>query len=70
MRPYIDRAAELFGVDRLMYGGDWPVSELAGGYPRVWAEISAATAAWTDAERDRLYRTTAIEVYRLSALTT
>jgi L-fuconolactonase len=70
VRPYVDRAAELFGAERLMYGGDWPVSELAGGYPRVWAEVSAATAGWSDAEQERLYGATAVEVYGLGPLMT
>ena len=32
LRPYIDHVIECFGVDRVIYGGDWPVSELAGTY--------------------------------------
>ena len=27
---------DCFGPTRLMYGGDWPISLLAGGYDRVW----------------------------------
>ena len=30
LRPYIDHVIECFGPDRILYGGDWPVSELAG----------------------------------------
>jgi L-fuconolactonase len=36
VRPFFDHAMEVFGADRLMYGGDWPISELSGGYDRVW----------------------------------
>ena len=32
LRPYIDHVIECFGPDRILYGGDWPVSELAGSY--------------------------------------
>ena len=31
---------ELFGAGRLMYGGDWLVCVLAGGYERVWLGIT------------------------------
>jgi L-fuconolactonase len=33
--PYIDRALELFGPQRLMFGSDWPVANLRGGYSKV-----------------------------------
>src|SRR6185369_7051789 len=32
LKPYIAHAMETFGFDRIMYGGDWHVSELAGTY--------------------------------------
>jgi L-fuconolactonase len=31
LRPVFETALELFGADRLMYGGDWPMSVPAGG---------------------------------------
>jgi L-fuconolactonase len=31
-------AIEVFGVDRLMVGSDWPVAILAGDYAKVWTE--------------------------------
>ncbi|MEV0271984.1 amidohydrolase family protein [Hamadaea sp. NPDC050747] len=34
LRPYADGALEFFGPDRLLWGSDWPVVELAGGYER------------------------------------
>ncbi len=40
IRPYLETALELFGPDRLMFGGDWPISVLAGGYLRVWEQLS------------------------------
>ena len=35
LRPVIDHALETFGSRRLMFGSDWPLAELAGGY-RPW----------------------------------
>ena len=35
LRPYVQAALELFGPERLMFGSDWPVSNLAGTYPEV-----------------------------------
>ncbi|MCU0345525.1 MAG: amidohydrolase family protein [Saprospiraceae bacterium] len=33
--PYLDLVAEAFGVNRLMYGSDWPVCLLGGSYDNV-----------------------------------
>ena len=38
IKPLIDTAIELFGVERLMFGSDWPVALLAGDYAKVWRE--------------------------------
>jgi L-fuconolactonase len=35
IRPFVQTALELFGPDRLMFGSDWPVCELASTYARV-----------------------------------
>ena len=32
LRPVVDHALETFGPSRLMFGSDWPLAELAGGY--------------------------------------
>src|SRR5438270_694431 len=35
LKPYVAEALEQFGPDRLMFGSDWPVCELAGSYGQV-----------------------------------
>lgn len=35
LRPFVQAALELFGPDRLMFGSDWPVCELAATYTQV-----------------------------------
>ena len=37
LRPYVDHLLDCFGPDRLMWGSDWPVVDLAGGVTR-WRE--------------------------------
>lgn len=65
LRPYIDHVISCFGVDRLMYGGDWPVAELAGTYTS-WLEVMDwATEGCTQEERLKLFRDTGIKAYRL-----
>jgi L-fuconolactonase len=63
--PYVAHAIECFGFDRVMFGGDWPVSELATTYRR-WVDLVDSVIAGASAgERRRLYRDNAIAFYRL-----
>jgi L-fuconolactonase len=63
--PYMDRALELFGPERLMFGSDWPVANLRGGYGKVWRETNRVLARLSRHERDRILGGTAIAFYRL-----
>ena len=58
-------AIEVFGVDRLMVGSDWPVAILAGDYAKVWAETRRAfdRLGLTAGERAALEGGTADRVY-------
>lgn len=65
LRPYVEHVVAHFGVERIMYGGDWPVSLLATSY-RGWIEtLSWATDALNESERDGLYFLNAERFYRL-----
>jgi len=64
--PYVRHALDCFGPDRLMFGGDWPVVDLAGGYAR-WLNLFETTIT-TMPPRDRLRieAGTATEFYALT----
>ena len=66
IRPYVEFAIELFGPGRLMFGSDWPVAELAGGYERVWAAISLILGELPPADRDAILGGTASAFYHLT----
>lgn len=51
LRPYCDELLALFGPQRIIWGSDWPVVNLAGGYDR-WREVTMAALA-TLSDRDR-----------------
>ena len=38
-RPSLDQIWEVFGVDRLLYGSNWPVSEKVGPYELVFRTV-------------------------------
>jgi L-fuconolactonase len=65
LKPYIDHIIASFGIDRVMYGSDWPVQVLAATYPQ-WVEVLTwATADLSADEQDKLFYRNAIAVYRL-----
>jgi len=66
--PYIDHVIDTFGFDRVMYGGDWPVSRLASSYAD-WVEVlDRVVLGASDDERRRLYRDNAIAFYRIEGV--
>jgi len=65
LKPYIDIALDAFGPDRLMFGSDWPVCELAGTYQQVFDALNECLGAISDDERDHIFRSTAIDFYGL-----
>jgi L-fuconolactonase len=63
--PYITHAIECFGFDRVAFGGDWPVVDMAGNYRR-WVELLDRVTAGTHyADLKKLYRDNAIGYYHL-----
>lgn len=65
LRPVWDTALDLFGPGRLMYGGDWPLTELAGGYQPTWQVMSELIDELSPAERESILSGTATRVYGL-----
>lgn len=65
IRPFFGRALEVFGPDRLMYGGDWPISLLAGGYDRVWSGLAPLFDGLAESEWSAITSGTAASFYRI-----
>jgi L-fuconolactonase len=64
-QPYFNRVLDVFGANRLMYGSDWPVCVIAGGYDKVINLAKALAADLSQEETDALFGKTAIRVYKL-----
>lgn len=64
-KPYMDVVFDAFGVDRLMFGSDWPVCMVAGGYNRVVKMVRHYTAGLTDKEKMMFWGGNAIKFYNL-----
>jgi len=64
LRPFVRAAVELFGTDRLMFGSDWPVCEVAAGY----AEVKDAMTEALGGAPDDVFAGTATRTYRLELM--
>ena len=65
LQPYADHLLRVFGPDRLMWGSDWPVCNLAGGHARWLAAARELTADLPPDAQARIFGGTAAEFYRL-----
>jgi L-fuconolactonase len=65
LRPYIDHVIACFGFDRVLFGGDWPVSTLASDYPRWVQVLDDALAGTSPDELHKLYVRNAEAFYRI-----
>ena len=66
LSPYLDHMLRIFGPERLMWGSDWPVVELAGTY-EIWIDMARASLDHlSDHERELIFGKVAQEFYRLS----
>ncbi len=65
LQPYIDHALAVFGPERLLFGGDWPVSELATEYGRWVHTAVTALNHLNEAEKDHIFYANAKTFYRL-----
>ncbi|WP_125616064.1 amidohydrolase family protein [Specibacter cremeus] len=63
LRPAWEIALDAFGPDRLMYGGDWPVSLLGAPYADTHAILAALIDELAPAEAEAVWAGTARRVY-------
>ena len=62
---YARQAADAFGAARILFGSDWPICEVAGGFER-WLRVTEMLAAsWSASEREGFYWRNAERMYRL-----
>lgn len=65
LRPYVDRAFEVFGADRLLFGSDWPVCLVAATYSQVLDAARQLTEGLSPVERAAVLGDNAFRHYRL-----
>ena len=64
--PYLDVVVNAFGMDRIMFGSDWPVCLVAGGYDKMIRIVTQYFASFSKNEQDKFFGENAIKFYNLT----
>jgi len=65
LRPFVGSVVDWFGVERLMFGSDWPVCLLAAPYGGVVDGLKQALGELSDDDEARIFGSNAVQVYGL-----
>lgn len=65
LRPYVEHLLAAFGPQRLLWGSDWPVVNLAADYSR-WFDLAGTLTALAGDERAVLFGGNAARIYGIS----
>jgi L-fuconolactonase len=65
LRPFVESVVDWFGVERLMFGSDWPVCLLAASYAGVVEGLNQALGVLSTDDEARIFGSNAIQVYGL-----
>lgn len=62
---YLDIVLNTFGIDRLMYGSDWPVCLLAASYEEQLDIVESYFSELSESEKDKIFGGNAVRIYGL-----
>ncbi|MDB5250210.1 MAG: amidohydrolase [Segetibacter sp.] len=64
-KPYLDAVLEAFGINRIMFGSDWPVCLVAGNYEEVAGIVEDYFSSFSQEEQDKVFALNATRFYNL-----
>lgn len=65
LRPFVRSVVDWFGVERLLFGSDWPVCLLAASYAGAVESLEQALGEQSDDDKARIFGLNAERVYGL-----
>jgi len=65
VRPYVITTIQVFGVDRCMFGSNFPVDKLLGDYDTLFNAFKEITLEYSANDQQKLFHDNAIRFYRL-----
>lgn len=64
-KAYLDIVVDAFGIERLMFGSDWPVCLVAASYKNMKKIVDDYFNEFSTTEKEKLYAENAIRFYQL-----
>ena len=65
IRPYVLGAIDAFGVDRVVFGTNWPVDRMFSSYPDVVNAYAEIIAPFARAEQIKMFSGNAERIFRI-----
>ncbi len=65
LQPYVRHALDCFGFDRVLFGGDWPVCQLATPFENWLTALKTILAGEPETNLKKLFQTNAERIYRV-----
>jgi L-fuconolactonase len=66
VKPIVERVIECFGIDRVMFGGDWPICTLSVSLGQWTAGLWELLGGLSEGERRRVFHDNAVRFYQLN----
>jgi predicted TIM-barrel fold metal-dependent hydrolase len=66
LAPIVNHTLDVFGPDRVMFGGDWPVCTLAATYKQWFDALGQIVSNRPESEQRKLFYDNAVKHYRLT----
>ena len=65
IRPFVLGTIDHFGVDRAMFGSNFPVDRLYSSFDALYGAFENIVASFSESEKDKLFHDNALRTYRL-----
>ena len=65
-KPWMEYALEIFGTERILWGSDWPVLELASDYQSWYDMCQTITESLPLKQKENIYGNNAVHIYKLN----
>ena len=65
IKQFVLDTIEIFGVDKCMFASNYPVDMLFSSYDAIWNAYDEITSDFSDADRDKLFKSNAERYYRI-----
>ena len=65
LKPYLDVVVESFGIDRIMFGSDWPVCLVASSYSKWLQTVQNYFESFSEEDQEKIFSGNAARFYNL-----